>query len=119
MRRIGGAADLLAVVVFVVIGRANHHHGESARGLVSTAWPFVAGLAVGWLVLLVRGRAGDSVADGVVVVGCTVAVGMVLRVVAGQGTAVAFIVVALAFLGACMVGWRVALAALRRRRPSG
>ena len=37
----------------------------------------------------------------------TVAVGMLLRVVSGQGTAAAFIVVALAFLGLFMLGWRL------------
>jgi hypothetical protein len=33
---------------------------------------------------------------------------MVLRVVSGQGTAFAFIIVALAFLGLLMLGWRAA-----------
>jgi hypothetical protein len=33
--------------------------------------------------------------------------GMVLRVVAGQGTAAAFIGVTLAFLGLFMLGWRL------------
>jgi FtsH-binding integral membrane protein len=42
----------------------------------------------------------------------TVVLGMVLRVVAGQGTAVAFVVVALVFLGLFLLGWRV-LARLR------
>ena len=37
----------------------------------------------------------------------TVAVGMALRVLAGQGTAFAFIVVALAFLGLFQLGWRL------------
>ena len=37
----------------------------------------------------------------------TVAIGMALRVVAGQGTAFAFILVALAFLGLFQLGWRV------------
>jgi hypothetical protein len=37
-----------------------------------------------------------------------------LRVVAGQGTAVAFIVVALAFLGLFFLGWRVAARFLAR-----
>jgi hypothetical protein len=38
---------------------------------------------------------------------CTVAIGMVLRVIAGQGTAVAFTGVALAFLGLFLLGWRL------------
>jgi hypothetical protein len=37
----------------------------------------------------------------------TVAVGMTLRVLAGQGTAFAFILVALAFLGLFQLGWRL------------
>jgi hypothetical protein len=37
-----------------------------------------------------------------------VAFGMVLRVVSGQGTAVAFVGVALAFLGLFLLGWRLA-----------
>jgi hypothetical protein len=44
-----------------------------------------------------------------------VVVGMTLRVVAGQGSAFAFILVALGFLGAMMIGWRVLVSAVRRR----
>jgi hypothetical protein len=42
---------------------------------------------------------------------------MILRVVSGQGTAVAFIAVALAFLGLFLLGWRLLarLAPLARR----
>jgi hypothetical protein len=39
---------------------------------------------------------------------------MILRVVAGQGTAAAFIVVALAFLGLFLLGWRVLARLLTR-----
>ncbi len=111
------AVDLLAVVVFVGIGRHTHDHGVSAAGLVSTTWPFACGLGAGWLLLAVGDRDGRSLLDGAVVAAATVAVGMVLRVVAGQGTAVAFVVVAAVFLGALMIGWRVAASWLRRRRP--
>jgi hypothetical protein len=41
---------------------------------------------------------------------------MVLRVLFGQGTAFAFIIVALAFLGALMLGLRFVTAAYLRRR---
>ena len=48
-----------------------------------------------------------------------VAVGMVLRVIAGQGTAFAFILVALAFLGLFLLGWRLAARLVTRfRTPS-
>jgi len=48
-----------------------------------------------------------------------VAIGMTLRVLAGQSTAFAFILVALAFLGLFQLGWRVLwhrLAPVRRRQ---
>ncbi len=48
----------------------------------------------------------------------TVAIGMILRVVSGQGTAVAFIGVALAFLGLFQLGWRVVAQWIARARPS-
>jgi hypothetical protein len=107
--------DVVAVLVFVVIGRSTHDHGERLSGVAATSWPFLVGLAVGWALLVWRGRRGTSVVDGVVVALSTVALGMALRVVAGQGTALAFVIVATGFLGACMVGWRLLL---RRRRGS-
>jgi hypothetical protein len=39
---------------------------------------------------------------------------MVLRVVSGQGTAVAFVVVAFGFLGLTMLGWRLFIVGFRR-----
>lgn len=111
------ALDGLGVVVFVVIGRASHHHGETAQGVASTLWPFGVGAVAGWAVLAARASARRDAAarpaslmSGVTVCVSTVALGMVLRVVAGQGTAPAFIVVATAFLGAVMVGWRAVVA---------
>ena len=100
-------ADLCCVMVFVVIGRASHHAGGGAAGLADTAWPFLAAAALGTLVTRAWRRPAALVPTGVGVWLCTVAVGMLLRVVAGQGTAVAFILVALAFLGLFQLGWRV------------
>ena len=110
------ALDLLSVLVFVAIGRSVHDHGIDVSGLASTAWPFVVGLLVGWLLVAALGRVGTTLSGGVVVVVSTVAVGMVLRVVSGQGTAFAFVLVALGFLGIFMLGWRTALGALRHVR---
>ncbi len=108
-RRLGAAAavDVGAVLLFVIIGRASHNHGESPAGIASTLWPFACGLAAGWLLLRLARRPPASLASGVAVCVATVAVGMVLRVVAGQGTAAAFIGVAAGFLGAAMVGGRL------------
>ncbi len=115
MTRLAVVLDACCVLVFVVIGRASHTQGEALAGIASTAWPFLAGLAVGWAASRAWRRPLALAPAGVVVWLCTVAVGMVLRVVAGQGTAVAFIVVALAFLGLFLLGWRAVAALITRR----
>jgi hypothetical protein len=111
-RRLGSvpavaAIDLVAVVVFVAIGRSVHHHGLNLSGWVSTAWPFLIGLAAGWLLARRARRQPAALSTGFAITIVTVAVGMFLRVVAGQGTAVAFVLVALGFLGAVMSVGRV------------
>jgi Protein of unknown function (DUF3054) len=108
MRAVTGAGlDLCCVAAFVVIGRASHAEGETLAGLARTSWPFLAGLAAGWLATRAWRRPGALVRSGVGVWLATVALGMVLRVVSGQGIAVAFVFVALAFLGLFMLGWRL------------
>ena len=108
MRAVTGAVlDLCCVGAFVAIGRASHTEGETVAGLARTAWPFLTGLAAGWLVTRAWRRPGALVPAGAGVWISTVALGMVLRAASGQGTAVAFIVVALAFLGLFMLGWRL------------
>jgi hypothetical protein len=117
MRSAGAAlADLGCVLLFVVIGRANHHAGGGLAGLWDTAWPFVAGLAVGLVATRYWQRPATVVPVGVGVWLCTVAIGMLLRVVSGQGTAFAFVLVALAFLGLFQLGWRAAVSLAPRAR---
>lgn len=111
------AADVACVLVFVVIGRASHTKGETLAGIASTAWPFLCGLACGWIAARAWRRPATLAPAGVGAWLGTVAVGMVLRVVAGQGTAIAFVVVALVFLGLFMLGWRLAGSRQRHARP--
>lgn len=108
--------DLLFIALFVGIGRSAHEHGITVAGMASTLWPFVAALVVGWLFTWRRQRSGESTLDGVVIVLITVSLGMVLRVVSGQGTALAFIIVALSFLMLFLVGWRLVARSIVRRR---
>jgi Protein of unknown function (DUF3054) len=109
-------ADACCVLAFVVIGRHTHGHGDSPAGIWHTAWPFLAGLAVGlaavraWRRPLAVRPAGLGAWLG------AAWAGMVIRVLAGQGTAAAFIAVATAFLALFLLGWRVALSALRHFR---
>jgi FtsH-binding integral membrane protein len=115
--RLAAVLDCCCVLVFVVIGRASHAHGETPAGIASTAWPFLAGLAAGWLAARAWRRPAALAPAGVGAWLGAVCVGMVLRVVSGQGTAAAFAVVALVFLGLFLLGWR-ALAGLRRAPAS-
>ncbi len=108
------ALDGACVLVFVVIGRASHAHGESLGGVASTAWPFLAGLAGGWLAARAWRQPLALAPAGVGAWLGAVGAGMALRVVSGQGTAAAFIVVALVFLGLFILSWRLLFRAFRR-----
>ncbi|HEX3930919.1 MAG TPA: DUF3054 domain-containing protein [Nocardioides sp.] len=102
-------ADVVAVVVFATIGRANHHEGVSLPGVWHTAWPFLVGTALGLAVTAYARIAPTSVRAGVRVWVWTVVIGLVVRSATGAGVAAAFIVVAAIVLGAFLVGWRFAL----------
>jgi hypothetical protein len=109
------ALDAALVTVFAAIGRASH--GEDAlAGLWVTAWPFLAALVAGWVVSLAWRSPLAPVRTGLPVWVVTVAGGMLLRAVSGQGTAFAFIVVATVTLLLFLVGWRVVAAVVRRFR---
>ena len=88
---LAAALDTACVLLFVVIGRASHAKGETLAGIASTAWPSSAGLALGWLAARAWRRPLGLVPAGVGAWLGTVTLGMVLRVVSGQGTAFAFI----------------------------
>ena len=118
--RVAVVLDVACVLIFVIIGRANHVKGESLGGIASTSWPFLSGLGVGWLASRAWRRPLAIVPAGLVVWLSTVAIGMILRVVSGQGTAAGFIAVALVFLALFLLGWRLLAqlagrASMRRR----
>ncbi|MQY27211.1 DUF3054 domain-containing protein [Nocardia aurantia] len=116
--------DAVLVILFCLIGRQSHHEAVFP-GLLRTFWPFGAGLLLGWAVAAVLradGEFGSAIRrfdarplwpTGVVVWFCTVAGGMVLRVISGQGTEPSFIVVAATVLALFLLGWRAAWKALR------
>lgn len=110
--------DVVLVVVFAVLGARTHHDGAPGPGAVAdVAWPFLVGLLVGHLALGVARRAPATVTSGAVVWLTTLVVGMLLRRATGDGTALAFVVVATGFTLATLVGWRLlALLGARARR---
>jgi|SRR5215211_338125 len=107
------AVDAVCVLAFCVIGRRSHAEGLTVAGLTETAWPFLTGAAVGWLIS--RGWRGPTALapTGLAVWLCTVAVGMLLRKASSQGVAVSFVVVASLVTALLLLGWR-ALAGLAR-----
>jgi hypothetical protein len=103
------------VLAFVIIGRASHADGLALGGIASTAWPFLAGLFGGWLAVRAWRRPVSVAPAGLGAWLGTAGLGMVLRVAAGQGTAAAFVGVALGFLGLFLLGWRLVFRVLSRR----
>jgi Protein of unknown function (DUF3054) len=110
------AADVVCVVVFCTIGRRSHAEGITLSGVAETAWPFLVGAGVGWLLSRGWRRPVAVVPTGVAVWLCTVVIGMLLRKASSQGVAVSFIVVASVVTALLLLGWRGAVAALTARR---
>ena len=108
------AVDLVLVIVFAAIGRSAH--GEDVLGMLTTAWPFLAGTLIGWLMARGARRPAAVVPTGVVVWLSTELVGMLLRVLTGHGTAWSFVLVSLVVLGVFLVGYRLIVAGVARVR---
>ncbi len=107
-------ADVVCVIVFCTIGRRSHAEGVTVAGIAQTAWPFLAGTGVGWLLIAGWRRPFTVIPVGVVVWVCTVVVGMVLRKVTSAGVSASFVVVASVSTAVLLLGWRAAAALFRR-----
>ncbi|GAA1322048.1 DUF3054 domain-containing protein [Leucobacter albus] len=110
------AIDAALVTVFAAIGRGSHAREATAAGLFETAWPFVAGLAIAWLLSLAWRRPAAPLRTGIPVWIGAVALGMLFRALSGQGTALPFVIVATLTLLLLLVGWRLIAALVRRIR---
>jgi hypothetical protein len=117
-------ADAVVVVVFAAVGRRSHDDSEGIAAVMGTAAPFLVALVLGWMLVLALGRTRSAFADpvrldaGALVAVVTACAGLVLRrTLWDRGTALAFVIVAMAFLGVTIVGWRGAYGRLRRSRP--
>jgi hypothetical protein len=91
--------DVVAVVVFVAIGRRNHDEGTALSGVLGVAAPFLIALGISWIGLRTWREPFNResfIATWVI----TVFVGLLLRrVVFDRGIATAFIIVATITLG--------------------
>ncbi|WP_353815808.1 DUF3054 domain-containing protein [Agromyces sp. SYSU T00266] len=111
---LAGAADAVLVVVFAAIGRASHGEAVDVAGVWETAWPFLVGLAVGWLVVRGWRHPLAIVPTGVSAWVSAVVVGMLLRLMTGAGAALAFVLVASVTLVLFLLGWRAVGGLIRR-----
>jgi hypothetical protein len=107
-------ADAVCVIVFCTIGRRSHAEGLTVAGIAQTAWPFLAGTGVGWLLVGGWRRPFTVIPVGVVVWVCTVVVGMVLRKQTSAGVSTSFVGVASVSTAVLLLGWRAAAALFRR-----
>jgi peptidoglycan/LPS O-acetylase OafA/YrhL len=113
MQRLGWLAylfvDVIAVLVFCAVGRRSHAEGLTIGGVATTAWPFLAGTAVGWLASRAWRRPTAVAPTGVIVWLCTAAVGMALRKASSAGVAASFVVVAASVTALLLLGWRAGI----------
>lgn len=91
--------DVLAVVVFVVVGQRNHDGSSDVYGVINLAAPFLIALGTSWAVLRTW-RGPFNRASFVATWAITVVGGLFLRrVVFDRGIAMAFIIVTVITLG--------------------
>nr|WP_216848735.1 MULTISPECIES: DUF3054 domain-containing protein [unclassified Rathayibacter] len=110
------ALDAVLVAVFVLIGRGTHDGGSVLEGFLVTLWPFLAALLLGWVIARAWRTPDRLVLSGIVVWIVTVAGGMLLRVLSGQGVQLSFVVVTAVVLGVFLLGRRALTRLIGRRR---
>lgn len=110
--------DVVLVLVFAAAGRLSHAQGLDAAGLWGTAWPFLTGTLLAWVSLRAWNRPFAPWPQGVFIWAITLVGGMVLRILSGQGTATAFVIVAALVLALLLIGWRLVALLVGRAQSS-
>lgn len=107
--------DLVLVAIFTVVGYWTHARDLDVDGIIGTAWPFLLGLLVAWLLNAVWVAPLAPLRTGVGIWATTVLVGLVVRALIGEGTAGPFVVVAASLNLVTLVGWRLIATAVAGR----
>lgn len=110
--------DVIAVLVFSILGRGAHNRTPGIAGVLETAWPFLLALAVAWIVRLVwrSGAAPLSMATAGYLWAVTLIGGMLIRGLAtGRIPHWSFMIVAAIALAVLFFGWRAVAGLIRRR----
>ncbi|WP_144792591.1 DUF3054 domain-containing protein [Kocuria palustris] len=106
------ALDAVLVCVFAAIGTSSH--GGDPWAFFEPAWPFLVGLALGWLGVAWLRRPGRALVPGALIWIVTVVVGALLRVASGHGAPLSFLLVTSLVLAVFLLGWRLIALALVR-----
>jgi len=104
------AADAACLAVFVLLGRASHDLSSGITWYLTVLWPFL----LGWFAAAAANRLYASWPNRPLPLAATwvagTALALLLRALITQrATPVAFIVVAYAFIGLAVFGWRLAV----------
>lgn len=110
--------DAVLVTAFAALGRGSHARDATLLGLWETAWPFLAGLAIAWLLAVIWRRPLAIVRSGIPAWIGAAGLGMLLRWLTGGGTALPFVIVTVLVVGALLLGWRAIVALIQRPRRS-
>jgi len=109
--------DAVCIVVFIVLGRDQHHLGGSVSWFFTVLWPLATGWVVGSLVTRLYTRSGRGWARLLGTIAIAVVIGGLLRgAFTGRPTFSTFTIVETVFLAATTFAWRALVLALARRR---
>lgn len=111
--------DVVAIIVFAILGRRSHDEAGTLLGVLGTAWPFLAGAVIGhamcWVLVALRADQASWRA-GFVVWASTLVLGMLLRLASGSTAAWPFVIVAGIALAVFLLGWRGIFHLIQRAR---
>ena len=111
----GFSLDVLVVLAFVTLSRLSHNQSLAPDGIFGTAWPFLAGLVIGWLCTF-SWRTTLSLYAALGVFGCTLLVGIGFRDLTYTGSQPSFVAMATSVLAVLLMGWRLIVFLEIRRR---
>lgn len=109
--------DVALVLLFVTMSRLSHDQSLAPDGVFGTAWPFLVGVAIGWLCTF-SWRTTLSLYAALGVFGCTLLLGIGFRGLTYTGSQPSFVAMATSVLAVLLMGWRLIIyLELRRREP--
>jgi Protein of unknown function (DUF3054) len=109
--------DAVCIVVFIALGRDQHHLGGGVSWFLTVLWPLATGWIVGSLATRLYTRPERGWARLLGTLAIAVVIGGLLRgAFTGRPTFSTFTIVETVFLGATTFAWRALALALARRR---